>query len=212
MVSGSCPPDPGPATPRSRGAPPRSDHQILADHLAGDPKAFGELACRHADRLWRTARVIVGDPDDAADALQNALLRAFRLAGSFRGDSQVVTWLHTIVTRTALNQINDRRRHHTENLDDRPLSCAVDRNNADDWVGHEVISAVVRALPPEQRDCFVRIDLLGFSYAEVAAELQLSEGTVKSRRARAKARLIAALCQAGLIGATPQGYRSIQDS
>lgn len=201
MVSGSCPPDPGPATPGSLGAPSRSDHEILTDHLAGDPKAFGELAYRHGDRLWRTARAIVGDPDDAADALQNALLRAFRLAASFRGESQVVTWLHTIVTRTALNQINDRCRHHTEILDDHPSACAADRDNADDWVCHEVISAVVRDLPPEQRDCFVRIDLLGFTYSEVATELQLSEGTVKSRRARAKARLIAALRQAGLIGA-----------
>lgn len=179
----------------------RSDRQLLADHLAGDPRAFGELARRHSDRLWRAARAILSDPEIAGDALQNALLRAFRLADSFRGDAQVVTWLHTIVTRTALDEVASRSRHQAEDFDDHAAALFPHRrSDAEDWADQEVVCAVVRDLPADQRECFVRIDLLGFSYAEVAAELELAEGTVKSRRARAKTRLIAALREAGLIG------------
>ena len=72
---------------RSADGPP--DTELLRLHLTGDQNAFGTLFLRHKDRLWAVALRIVCDPDDAADALQDAMISAFRRAGDFRGDYPV---------------------------------------------------------------------------------------------------------------------------
>ena len=76
---------------------------MLRLHLAGDQDAFGTLFLRHKDRLWAVALRIVCDPDDAADALQEAMISAFRRAENFRGDSAVTTWLHRIAVNASLD-------------------------------------------------------------------------------------------------------------
>ena len=75
----------------------RTDAQLLAAHVAGDKNAFGELVYRHRDRLWSVALRTTSDPEEAADALQDAFLSAFRRAEQFRGEAAVTTWLHRIV-------------------------------------------------------------------------------------------------------------------
>ena len=67
--------------------PELSDTQLLTRHLQGDPDAFGQLFLRHRDRLWAVALRTLCDPEEAADALQEAMISAFRRAGDFRGDS-----------------------------------------------------------------------------------------------------------------------------
>src|SRR6476619_2228606 len=93
-----------------------SDVALVEAHLAGDAEAFGELFRRHRDRLWAVALRTTGDPEDAADALQEALISAFRRAGSFRGDAQVTTWMHRIVVNACLDRMRRRRTHATESL------------------------------------------------------------------------------------------------
>src|ERR1700691_2095898 len=85
-----------------------SDAMLLRRHADGDPDAFGLLFKRHKDRLWAVALRIVCDPDDAADALQEAMISAFRRAGDFRGDSAVTTWLHRIVVNASLDLLRRR--------------------------------------------------------------------------------------------------------
>src|SRR6204780_1159989 len=80
-----------------------SDIDLLRRHAAGDSEAFGELFRRHRDRLWAVALRTVCDPEEAADALQDAMISAFRRAGDFRGDSAVTTWLHRIVVNASLD-------------------------------------------------------------------------------------------------------------
>src|SRR5512138_3210118 len=75
------------------------DVSLLRAHLAGDGDAFGELVRRHQNRLWAVALRTLGDREEAADALQDALLSAYRAADRFRGDSAVTTWLHRIRRR-----------------------------------------------------------------------------------------------------------------
>src|SRR5690606_36808239 len=70
--------------------------------------ASGVLLGRHRDRLWAVALRTLGDPHEAADALQDAMINAFRRAGSFRSESAVTTWLHRIVVNACL----DRLRHN----------------------------------------------------------------------------------------------------
>ena len=83
----------------------RTDDELIAAHVAGDPEAFGELFARHRDRLWAVALRTMGNPEDAADGLQDGLVAAFRRAGSFRGDAQVTTWLHRVVVNACLDRI-----------------------------------------------------------------------------------------------------------
>src|SRR5579864_3888761 len=85
-----------------------SDAELLRRHVAGDSEAFGELFRRHRDRLWAVALRTVCDPDEAADALQDAMVSAFRRAADFRGDSAVTTWLHRIVVNAAVDRIRRR--------------------------------------------------------------------------------------------------------
>src|SRR4029450_7733376 len=84
------------------------DRELMRLHVAGDPDAFGELVRRHRDRLWAVALRTIGEPEEAADALQDALLSAFRRADSYRGEAAVTTWLHRVV----VNACMDRYRRH----------------------------------------------------------------------------------------------------
>ena len=81
------------------------DAELLRRHVAGDDEAFGVLVRRHRDRLWAVALRTLGNPEDAADAVQDALINAFRRASSFRGDASVTTWLHRIVVNACLDRI-----------------------------------------------------------------------------------------------------------
>src|SRR6201999_500656 len=85
-----------------------SDAVLLRRHADGDPDAFGLLFRRHKDRMWAVALRIACDPDDAADALQEAMISAFRRAADFRGDSAVTTWLHRIVVNASLDLLRRR--------------------------------------------------------------------------------------------------------
>src|SRR5580658_3198885 len=100
-------PGPRAAPDVSAGADP-SDAELLRRHVDGDPDAFGQLFERHKDRLWAVAVRTLADPEDAADALQEAMISAFRRAGSFRGDSAVTTWLHRIVVNACLDKMRRR--------------------------------------------------------------------------------------------------------
>jgi RNA polymerase sigma-70 factor (ECF subfamily) len=87
----------------------KSDGDLLAAHAGGDPQAFSELVRRHRDRMWAVALRTLRDPDEAADALQEAFISAFRAAGAFRGQSQVTTWLHRIVVNACLDRMRRPR-------------------------------------------------------------------------------------------------------
>lgn len=80
----------------------RSDAELLAAHVAGDRYAFGELFGRHQRHLHRLARLTTRSPEDAEDALQDAMLSAHRGAGAFRHDAAVGSWLHRIVVNACL--------------------------------------------------------------------------------------------------------------
>src|ERR1700748_912624 len=85
-----------------------TDATLLRLHVHGDPEAFGVLFKRHSGRLWAVALRISCDPDDAADALQEAMISAFRRAADFRGESAVTTWLHRIVVNASLDRLRRR--------------------------------------------------------------------------------------------------------
>lgn len=138
----------------------------------------------------------LGDPEEAADALQDAMIAAFRRAGSFRGDSAVTTWLHRIVINAALDRMRRRAaRPTTGGQDDEALDALATsgRPPADPSVATDIsldVQAALGALVPDQRAALVLVDMLGYSVADAAQLLGVSEGTVKSRAARGRARLL----------------------
>jgi RNA polymerase sigma-70 factor, ECF subfamily len=173
------------------GAPDeRDDGALLRAHVAGDPDAFAEIVRRHRERLWAVALRTLGDREEAADALQDALLSAYRAAGRFRGDSAVTTWLHRIVVNACLDRVRRRQARPTVPLPETDVTPAPasDRDTALD------VRAALAQLPDEQRAALVLVDVQGYPVAEAAAILGVAEGTVKSRCARGRARL------AGLLG------------
>lgn len=163
----------------------RTDADLLAGHVDGDPDAFGELFRRHRDRMWAIALRTMGDPEEAADALQDALISAFRRAGSFRGEAAVTTWLHRIVINACLDRIRRRAVRPTVPLVDQPVPDPTgDREIRLD------VTAALAQIPAEQRAALVLIDMQGYSVEEAATILGVPAGTVKSRCARGRARLL----------------------
>lgn len=172
-----------------------SDAELLQQHIDGDPEAFGTLFQRHRDRLWAVAIRTLGDAEEAADALQDAMVSAFRRASSFRGDSAVTTWLHRIVVNASLDRMRRRAARPTANAqDDDTLDALASSGSLSDPSGTTDtamdVMAALRQLVPEQQSALVLVDMLGYSIADAAEVLGVSEGTVKSRAARGRARLL----------------------
>jgi RNA polymerase sigma-70 factor (ECF subfamily) len=167
-----------------------SDADLIAAHAAGDPRAFGELVRRHRDRMWAVALRTLRDPEEAADALQEAFISAFRAAGSFRAESQVTTWLHRIVVNACLDRMRRRAAKPTVPLPDAGPGEPVAAGDAiADRETRLVVADALAELPEEQRIPIVLVDVEGYSVAEAARRLGVPEGTVKSRCARGRAKL-----------------------
>ena len=178
--------------------PDLTDAQLLERHLQGDPEAFGQLFLRHRDRLWAVALRTLCDPEEAADALQEAMISAFRRAGDFRGDSAVTTWLHRIVVNASLDRLRRKSAHAATSVGDEGaldllatqgrVPATTDPASIRDTALD--VEAALRLIPPEQRAALVLVDMLGYPVADAAAVLEISVGTVKSRCARGRARLL----------------------
>lgn len=171
-----------------------TDAELLAAHVAGDVEAFGTLVARHRDRLWAVALRTTGDPEDAADGLQEALISAFRNAASFRGDAAVTTWLHRVVVNACLDRLRRRAA--------RPAVALPDNDNdgggnlladpSDPLGARELRIEIDRALAelsPDQRAAIVLVDVEGYPIEDAARILDCPAGTVKSRCARGRAKL-----------------------
>jgi RNA polymerase sigma-70 factor, ECF subfamily len=161
-----------------------SDLALLRAHTDGDAGAFDVLVRRHSDRLWAVALRTLGDREEAADAVQDALISAFRSADRFRGDSAVTTWLHRIVVNACLDRVRRRQARPTVDLPENDIASPdIDTDTAMD------VNAALRQLPADQRAAIVLVDMEGFSVADAAEVLAVPVGTVKSRCARGRARL-----------------------
>jgi RNA polymerase sigma-70 factor, ECF subfamily len=162
----------------------------------GDTEAFGALFTKHKDRLWAVAVRTLGDGEEAADALQDAMISAFRQASGFRGDSAVTTWLHRIVVNACLDRLRRRAaRPAVTGLDERVMDVLAPGAlpGGDEGASTDTaldVMAALRTLPPDQRAALVLVDMLGYPVADAAEVLGISAGTVKSRCARGRARLL----------------------
>jgi RNA polymerase sigma-70 factor (ECF subfamily) len=161
------------------------DGPLVKRAQKGDRWAFEQLVERHQHKLYTLAARVLGSQDDAADAVQDAFVRAWLALPSFRHGARFSTWLYRICLNAAHDQRN--KRPHA------PLEDATEpADPRDEFVVHELSGAMqqaLRELDEEYRVAVVLYDVLGCSYAEIAELTDVAEGTVKSRIFRGRMRL-----------------------
>ncbi|MEU1837341.1 sigma-70 family RNA polymerase sigma factor [Micromonospora chersina] len=156
----------------------------------GDPAAQAAFVRATQAEVWRFAAALV-DPDSADDLTQETYLRAFRALPGFEGRSTARTWLLGIARRACADHLRTvvRRRR----LDQRLAAHAAADRPYPDPAGQLGATDLVRRLPADRRSAFVLTQLLGLSYAEAAAVEGVPVGTIRSRVARARDELVAAV-------------------
>lgn len=176
------------------------DEQALAAAAQqGDLEAFNQLVIHYQKLAYHVAYRILSDTDAAADATQDAFLRAFRAIGQYRGGS-FKAWILRIVTNTCYDQLRVKQRRPTASLeallvsDLVPAPSFVDQAESPEAYAERqelsrAIQAGINTLLPDQRIALTLCDVAGMSYQEIAKATRVSLGTVKSRISRARAKL-----------------------
>lgn len=154
----------------------------------GDDGAFAHAVRRSQADVYRLVTHLVGVAD-AEDVTQDTFVRAWRGLPRFRGDSSARTWLLAIARRACADSIRGSARRRRVLTRIRPTSAS-DGGCTSDTTGAHGLHGLVDGLEPDQRAAFVLTQLLGCSYAEAAEVCDVPIGTIRSRVARARERLI----------------------
>ena len=174
-----------------------NDEDLVRLAQAGDTQAFDELVRRYRDKVYRLSFKILRHEEDAAEALQDAFLSAYRGLKNFKVESTFSTWLYRIATNASLMKYRKRRDHHVSLEQSQTGDEDGEALQIPDWSTQpltellnqetrQVMSEGVARLPEELRTVFVLRDIEELSNAEVAGILDLSVAAVKSRLHRAR--------------------------
>ncbi|HEX2313226.1 MAG TPA: sigma-70 family RNA polymerase sigma factor [Thermomonospora sp.] len=182
-----------PADEAAEAEPRPDDEELMRRHQAGDESAFGQLIARHAPRLYRSALGMLGDEQEAADAVQDATLEAFRVAARFDGTTPVDMWLTGFVVRACRQRID--RRSRTASVTVMPPDSLLARM---DTAGNTVsdtddttmdVQAALASLPYEERAPIILADMMDYSAKDTALILGESEAIVRERLRNARTKL-----------------------
>jgi len=162
----------------------------------GDRAALGAAIRASEADVWRFTAHLVGR-GEADDVTQDVFLRAWRALPAFRGDASARTWLLAIARRACADAIRrtTRGRRLAERVTTEASTAALTARAPDAGITAE-LDAVIATLDPDQRAAFVLTQMLGYSYAETAEICDVPVGTVRSRVARARERLVDAVREA----------------
>ena len=173
---------------------------LLARMQTGDDDAFEACVRTHCGRLLVVARRILQNEEDARDAVQDALLSAFRGIAGFQGQSRLGTWLHRIVVNAALGRLRSRRRHPERSIEDLLPHFGDDEHQVDPptpWKAtserifqqqesRDVVRRCISQLPEIYRTVLLLRDIEELDTEETARILDTSPGVVKTRLHRAR--------------------------
>jgi len=184
---------------------PSAELQFIERLRAGDATAFDRLVNERSPDIYALLYRLTEDPEEARDLTQETFLQAFRSIAHFRGDADLRTWLYRIAVNQARNRWRwwrRRRRGATISLDatdethELSLATRLADETTDDpeqqTLAHErqeILLAAMRTLARPYREAVILRDVEGLSYEEVAAALEISIGTVKSRLSRGRTEL-----------------------
>jgi RNA polymerase sigma-70 factor (ECF subfamily) len=178
-----------------------SEHTLIRAGQRGDREAIEHLFARYQRPLYQTALRVMGNPEDAEDALQDGLLSAWRNLHRFEGRSQFSTWLTRIVINAALMRRRSQKARPAVSLDDTafddelPLAERFADDGPDPEQLHagteirEMIEKNLGELSPLLRTAFVLREMEGYSTGEAARKLGVTENTLKARLWRARREL-----------------------
>ena len=182
------------------------DKHMLVKARRGELSAFEELVRKYEKRVYAVALRSSGSPEDAADITQEVFLRAWRSIETFRGDSGFSTWLF----RITMNMCVEHARHKQSQPQCQPLvigeedaerpipdTAPTPEEHLDNSELGRELAAALDAVSEEHRRIVLLRDVSGMSYTEIAEVLEISEGTVKSRLARARVALRRILLERG---------------
>jgi len=175
-------------------------NQLIAAHLEGDPRAFERLVARYQVRLLNFVYRMIGDRERAEDLVQEAFLRVHRHLDRFDPARKFSTWLYTIASNLAKNELRNRSRsplvlfqhfrQRQSEQESRPFEYEDPHSRPDDLYANrqlsELVDRTVARLAARHREVFVLRELEGKSYEEIAEIVQCNLGTVKSRLNRAR--------------------------
>ncbi len=174
-----------------------TEQALLSRAKAGDQDAFAELVAANEKRIYNLSLRMTGNPDDAQEVAQEAFLNAWRGLSSFKGDSSFSTWIYRLASNAAIDFLRREKRHQDASLtygeeEGSETQLDVPDGRFDphtELEQQELRRAVERGLmqlSTEHRQVLVMREISGLSYDEIGQTLSLSEGTVKSRIARAR--------------------------
>lgn len=177
---------------------PSNDRELVRRYLAGDAGAFTTLVERHQVRVYSLCLRVIGNPEDAADATQEAFISALRKLGQFRGDSAFTTWMHRVAVNSCYDLLRKRSRQpllHLATDEDAPERelGPPGQDHADEVAGTLDASAALARVPEEFRVALVLADVQDLPYDQISEILDIPVGTVKSRVFRGRIALARAM-------------------
>ncbi len=175
------------------------DSAVVSTFLGGEERAFTELVERYQTRLLNFIYRTIGDRERAEDLVQEVFIRVYRHLDRFDRSKKFSTWVYTIASNLAKNELRNRSRsplilfqtlQKGAEDEDRPLEFEDPRSRPDDMFRQrhlrQAVEESVAKLPEHHRDVFVLRELEGKSYEEIAEITDCNLGTVKSRLNRAR--------------------------
>ena len=175
----------------SRG--PVHDLQLITRVVAGDAAAERELYDTYVDRIYRLAFRLAGDEDLARDFTQATFIRAFEKIGSFRGESSLSTWLHSIGVSVALNGLRKTKRLKNRELPiEEGLTIGSTQIESEPDL-KERMARAIESLSEKYRTVFLMHDVEGYTHEEISGTLKIPVGTSKSHLFQARSKLRVAL-------------------
>ena len=198
---------------------PQDEQTLIQSAQGGDVDAFNELVLRYQDYIYTVTYRIMGEPDTAADAAQDAFLNAYRKLHTYRG-GKFIAWLARIATNLCYDELRRRQRRPMTYLDDLtppdsddgpplPSDEQTPEQAAQQLELREALQQCIQGLKADQRVILVMSDVQGMSYQEIADSVNTQLGTVKSRLSRA--RVAVRNCLQGFQELLPDEYRQVSN-
>ncbi|MBZ5703354.1 MAG: sigma-70 family RNA polymerase sigma factor [Acidobacteriia bacterium] len=176
--------------------PDEDDFLLVERVLAGDRRAFEPLVRRHERRVFRVTLAVLGNIEDAEEAMQDTFVKAFRHLGQFRRESRFSTWLTRIAVNDAIQKRNTRKTFvplaEVESAEEQltPKRHESWKSNPEQLYGkqeiHGIVEDAIRSLPEIYREAFVLRDIEELSAEEAAEVLGITVPALKSRLLRAR--------------------------
>lgn len=190
-----------------------TEQELVHSARKGDSMAFGELMQAHQDKIYTLCYRMTGNAEDAADLTQEVFLSAWRSLSRFQEQSSFGTWIYRMATNASIDFLRREKRRQVlsmtmeEDSEERQAQVPDERYSPhrllEQKEARQAVADALAALSPEHRQVLVLREMEGLSYQEIGQLLDLEEGTVKSRIARARLALRDFLIKSGNFSAPP---------